>query len=100
MQILINVGNMAESVNIKIDSEKDLFIVDGKNKQVDTDNFIMRLQAIVLNWPLIMIDNSVLDGGWYEVKIKVGNSVRTFKGKNAFPTNYYEFAQLIGEVSK
>lgn len=98
MQILITVADMAESVNIKIDNQKGLFIVNGNPKQIDIDNFVMRFQAIVASWPSIMIDNSVLDGGWYEVKIRVDNDVRKFKGKNAFPTNYYEFIQLIDEV--
>jgi hypothetical protein len=98
MHILINVGNVKTNATIKINDEKEIFLVNNKHKNVDIDEFIMKLQSIISSWQLVMEDNAVIDGGWYNIKIKSGDKVRNYIGKNAFPINYDAFIELINGV--
>ena len=98
MQIIIRLGNLTQNSTIKIDDEKSIFLVNGQPQNVNIDEFVMRLQAIVASWDFEMMDNSVADGSWYEINMKVGNKTRKYVGKNAFPTNYVDFIDLINEV--
>jgi len=91
---------MTESLTIKIDDEKSIFLVNEEKKEVDIEKFIMRLQIIVASWELIMVNHSILDGIWYEIDIKAGNKVRKYIGKNKFPSNYDKFIELINEVAE
>ena len=100
MQIVIKLGSMTESLTIKIDDEKSVFLVNGKKKEVDIDKFIMRLQVIIASWDLVMIDDSIIDGSWYEIDMKLGNKTRKYIGKNKFSLNYGKFIELINEVAE
>lgn len=99
MQIVIRLGNIAQNLNIKIDDEKSIFLLNGQPKDVDIDKFVMKLQVIIASWDLEMIDNTIVDGTWYEIDMKLGNKTRKYVGKNAFPLNYDEFISLINEVA-
>lgn len=98
MQIVIRLGSMSQNLNIKVDDEKSIFLLNGKPKDVDIDKFVMRLQVIIASWDLMMVNNSIVDGSWYQIDIKLGNKTRKYVGKNAFPLNYDEFINLINEV--
>ena len=100
MQILIRLGNMAENLTIKIDDEKSIFLVNKEKKDVNITDFIMRLQIIVASWQPVMIDDSIIDGSWYEVEMKMGDKTRKYIGRNAFPLDYNSFIQLINEVAE
>ena len=100
MKIVIRLRSMTEILTIKIDDEKSIFLVNEKKKEVDIDKFVRRLQVIVASWEPFMINDSILDGVWYEVDLKEGNKIRKYVGKNKFPSNYREFIELINEVAE
>ena len=99
MQIVIRLGSMSQNLNIKVDDEKSIFLLNGKPKDVDIDKFVMRLQVIIASWDFMMVNNSIVDGSWYQIDIKLGNKTRKYVGENAFPLNYDEFINLINEVA-
>ena len=100
MKIVIRLRSMTESLTIKIDDEKSIFLVNEKKKEVDIDDFVMRLQVILVSWEPFMINDSILDGSWYEVEMKLGDKTRKYIGKNKFPSNYTDFIELINEVAE
>ena len=100
MKIVIRLNSLTEKLIIKIDDEKLTFLVNEKSKKVDINNFVMRLQVIVSSWEPLMVDDSILDGIEYEVVMKLGDKIKKYIGKNAFPLNYDKFIQLINEVAE
>ena len=98
MQIIISLGNISNQTVIKIDDENALFLVNERPKKVDINRFIMRMQSIISSWQYTMINNRIIDGSWYDIKIKSGDNKRHYVGKNAYPQNYDEFISLINEV--
>lgn len=98
MQIIISFGSSISQTVIKIDDAKPLFLVNDKPKDIDINRFIMRMQSIISSWQYTMINNRIIDGSWYDIKIKSGDNKRHYVGKNAYPQNYDEFISLLNEV--
>ena len=84
--------------NTKIDVIDDVFFVNGTKKDVDIERFMRRLFCITATWKENMVDNGILDGESYKVKIYDSDKKATYFGKNNFPANYGEFVRLISEV--
>lgn len=96
MIVEITVNNMYERLKIVVCEDK--LFVNGKQKQVDCENFLRRLFCIITPWEKKLVNLSVLDGESYSVKITEGDNATEYLGRNKFPKNYREFKELINEV--
>ncbi len=96
----INIDILSGRLNNKItaDTEAGDFLINGKKKQIDVNDFTNRLLGIILSWKEKMIGPELLDGESYCVTITDGEETASFYGKNSFPDNYDEFVLLIREV--
>lgn len=100
MKGIINVSDIQRSLTIKLDTEKNMLIVNEQPIKCDVKLFANRLQTIISLWDKVMIDDSVSDGEHYSVKIKYDDNIVEYLGANKFPSNYRDFITLINEVAK
>lgn len=95
----IKVKDSVSKVEIIADEAKDAITCNGKFAAHGASKFISRLLSITGSWPEESIDNKVLDGENYEVKIFFEDETRVHKGYGRYPNKYNEFKELISEVS-
>ena len=100
MKIVIKISNLITSLNIQVDDEKGMFLLNNKAIDVDIEKFVSSLTTILASWQQKMVDESVIDGEEYSVKLRIGTKTRTYIGKNKFPSNYRDFKKLIEGVTK
>ena len=88
------------SLNVKLlaDEEKSFIFINGKKIKYLPEEFIANLLPVINKWDSVMINNGVVDGGEYFIKIKNDGKERSIIGKNSFPINYNDFVKLINEV--
>ena len=98
MVVEVVVENINKRTVIVANEDNDYLSCNGKESLFSGELFIERLIPIVVNWNDVMINNSVLDGVRYSIKIKNNGKERTIIGKNIYPINYREFSGLIAEV--
>lgn len=94
MKILINY--LTDKSNLKIEILDQEFLVNGKKAMVDVNGFVRKLLKIVSIWEENMVNNLIVGGDHYEVKIKDGDMVYNYVGYGKYPINYHEFVALIG----
>ena len=99
MKISITVQNLSSVINLSINDETNEAILNGNEIQIDVSAFVSKLVAIVSSWEKEMINNLIVDGESYSVKIE--NQCKTYKyvGRNKFPINYRDFKKLISSLS-
>ncbi|MBR4407246.1 MAG: hypothetical protein IKT27_02930 [Clostridia bacterium] len=99
MQIYIKIINQRGVLNIKGDENANLVEVNGDKIDFDARYFVGKMSQIVFLWEDKYIDNTMLDGVEFRVRVvNDKNEERVICGRNAFPENYDEFENLIGEV--
>ena len=98
MEVLVKLINQNEVINISADDELNKVVVNGKEVDFEAAYFIHRIVVITSSWQEKMIDNNIIDGVSYKVKLIKGKKEKVFEGKNCFPKNYGEFDRLLGEV--
>lgn len=96
--MIVEVKVMSRERKALIEVVGEQLLVNGKKKDVDTENFLRRLFGIVASWEKSMVNLSILDGESYSVKIDDGENKVQYIGKNKFPSNYGKFVSLINEV--
>jgi len=81
-----------------------LIIYDKKNcylnekKYKIDDQFINRLENILLTWKNEYGYSNKIDTEEFIIKIKTTNSVDKIHGKGIFPDNYNQLLELLGEL--
>ena len=98
MKVKINISNLSSVIDLRVDNSTDKCTFNGKVIDIDTKDFVKRLQFIVASWELNMIDNSIIDGERYSVTMVLDDKVREYVGINKFPLNYGQFKDLVYEV--
>ena len=99
MQIYIKIMNLVGVSNIFGDDNAEIVEVNGDKVDVDAREFVGQMSLVLSSWKEKYINNLILDGEEYRVKIvNDEGEERMLYGKNAFPENYGEFKKLIGEV--
>lgn len=100
MKVYVTVSNLSNTINIFADDEANKITLNSKAIDYNAVDFISRISMITFNWPTTNINNSVIDGEQYEIRLIANNNQeRKIIGKNSFPSNYVDFSQLIHEVS-
>ncbi len=97
MKITVSVFNMYNSRYLVLDDEKNEATFNGQKVNIDIKPFASRLLAIVSSWDERMVNEMVLDGESYFVKIEKDGKVYTYEGRNKFPVNYRDFVGLLRE---
>ncbi len=95
MKITVTVFNMYKSRHLTLDDEKNEAVFNGKKIELDVPPFASRLLAIVSSWDNRMVNNMILDGESYNVKIEKDGKVYNYEGRNKFPANYRDFVELM-----
>ena len=88
-------GFKIKEINIIVDSTSGIVRLNDNVVDFDAQKFIAEINDIVLSWKPKMINDRVLDGSWYSVKIQDGISKKVFIGRNKYPANYNRFLELI-----
>lgn len=101
MKVYVTIMNLSGTTNIFADDESKQITLNGQASKFDAEEFVSRVTLTTFNWPIRNIDNSVIDGESYKIKIIANNNQeRTIVGKNSFPHNYTDLSKLIHEVKK
>lgn len=99
MKVLVKLMDFSGVKNIYADEKTGEFSINSMLVNYDAEKFVSRVCSITLGWKNEYINNSVLDGVEYRIKLVSDNGKeRVIVGKNKYPSNYDEFAKVIGEV--
>ena len=99
MKVYVTVRNLNNIINIFADDAANKITLNDKPIKFDAVEFVSRVTLTTFNWPIRNIDNSIIDGESYQIKIIADdNKERKIIGKNSFPYNYADFSKLINEV--
>ncbi len=95
MKVKISIQNMVNFTNLVVDDETNKATLNGQEIKLDIPYFVSKLVAIVSSWKSKMINDFIVDGEIYLVKIENEGKIYTFEGRNKFPENYREFKKLL-----
>ena len=95
MKITVSVFNMYKSRYIVLDDEKNEATFNGKKVELDIPPFASKLLTIISSWDNRMVNDMVLDGESYSVKVEKDGKVYNYEGRNKFPLNYRDFIDLL-----
>ncbi len=95
MKITVSIFNMYNSKYLVLDDEKNEATFNGKKIDLDIPPFASRLLTIISSWDHKMINDMILDGESYYVKVEKDGKVYTYEGRNKFPINYRDFVELL-----
>ena len=99
MKVYVTVSNLSNIINIFADDEANTITLNGKAIDYNAVDFVSRIALITFNWPTKNINNNVIDGEQYEIRLIADNGQeRKIVGRNSFPSNYGAFSKLISEV--
>ena len=99
MKVYVTIINSGETTNIFADDSTEQITLNNEVIKFDAIDFVSRISLITFNWPTRNINNSLIDGERYQIKIVANNNQeRKIIGKNSFPRNYGDLLKLIREV--
>lgn len=98
MKILINVQDMHNNLEIRVDYDNNKMFINDQICSYDARVFAARLVAITYDWPERLEDAKVFDGERYSIKIQHNHKITEKVGINKFPDNYVLFKVLLSEV--
>ena len=96
-KIEINIDNTFNTINVLIMPDTLKAYKNNKENNID-EEYIKRLLRIISLWDHKYIDNSVIDGSSFEVKVYTTSGVDRFYGKNKYPNNYQELLDMLGDL--
>ena len=95
---------MVDKIEIKyqnkliiLDKNNKEFIINGTKKQFQNELFNNLLNIMSL-WKNNYLNNKVLDGFTFFIKIYVGKEYEVITIKNNFPSNFQEFLKVLGDL--
>lgn len=99
MKIFIKTIGLSGSFQIEANDREQYVLLNGKKIDCNAIEFVGELSAIMCSWENEYINNSIIDGTEY--KIKIINDYKEEKIitiKNAYPHNFEKFSKLIQGV--
>jgi len=100
MKVTIKLINRLTEMTIIADDEKNEVLVNGNLVLINAQKFVSQISILTSSWQPTYINNAVIDGEEFMVKLQNQNKVKTYTGKNKFPINYSKFLSLISEVKQ
>lgn len=100
MEIKIKVFSMFEQCNILLDTAKKVFVCNGKNVNLDVNEFCKHFLDVVKSWNKDLSMPNVFDAEVYEVTLQKDDKIQTFKGNGKYPDNYKEFKDILKVVQQ
>ncbi len=97
MKITIIMSSMTHFTQLIIDDKTKEAKLNGENIEIDIDNFANKLISIVSSWEPRMVNEFILDGQEYRVRIEKKGKIQDYYGKNKYPENYRDFISLLQE---
>lgn len=99
MKVFIKIINLDGVTDIFADDETKEMKLDNRNVEFDAVEFVGRVSVIVFNWKKRNMNNRIIDGERYQIKlISNDGKEKVLIGKNSFHSNYGELTKLIEEV--
>lgn len=95
MKITVTIRNLSQQVYLTLNDEKNEAILGGKPIQLEVAPFASRLLTIVSSWEERMVNDFIIDGEEYSVKIEKDGKNYLYEGRNKFPKNYRDFINLL-----
>lgn len=94
--IEINIENIGNIINIKIDIIKKKIIINNIEKDI-TEDKIDGLLRIIRTWDNNYQNNNLIDGESFEIRINTTNETEIIKGNGSYPDDYQLLKEWIGE---
>lgn len=85
---------------IVFDDEKDICLVDNVPFITDVKKDMQVILDCLCGAPLKMVDDGVLDGVSYVIKIEKNNETREYVFVNKFPQGFNNVFDIIGRLEK
>lgn len=98
MEINIKIYSPKKIINLYLNGEKNLVNYNGKMLNKNLDKEIASLLTIFSKWENNYSCPFVLDSEHFEIEMINNCNKQKFVGNGAYPNNYKEFKQLIGEI--
>lgn len=100
MIIKVKIFSPTTIVNLKLDNEKNLIELNGRELNKQVDSYIEKILTIVSSWKNNYFNPMIFDSENFEVQIIKNSESKKFIGAGNFPENYKELKDLIKEISK
>ncbi len=97
MKITITLSGLSNFTQLIIDDQKQEAKLNRTKINLNIDDFSSKILSIVSSWDKRMVNEFVLDGQEYMVRIEKNNKVYDYYGRNKYPDNYREFITLLKE---
>jgi len=82
---------------IVLDKKKQIFLVNAIKKDFKEELFNKLLNIMSL-WKNNYLNNEIVDGITFIIKIYTSSELETIVIKNDFPVNFQEFLDILGEL--
>lgn len=97
MKISIILSSMTQFNQLVLDDATQEAKLNGKKIKLDIDKFASKVLSIVSSWEKRMVNEFIMDGQEYKVKIEKEDKTYEYYGKNKYPENFREFSKLLQE---
>ncbi len=95
MKIIVTLRSLTKLTRLELDEEKQTANLNGTPIDINVEPFINKLLKIVSSWKKRMVNDFILDGLEYTVKIEKDDKSFEFYGRNKFPDNFQDFINLL-----
>ena len=101
MKVFVKIINLNGVKNIYADDNSGACTINMHPVKYNGRDFVAKLSAVTCGWEPEYINNSVLDGTEYRIKL-VNNQgkEKVIICKNKYPSNFDAFTKVISEVLK
>jgi len=100
MKVTIRKTSMFSSVVICADNVEKSVTLDYKPISYDPEKLVYHVFDMTRGWPNHLINDDIIDGKSYSVKIEDGDKLESFVFQNKFPPNIYRLIDLIRDVQR
>ncbi len=97
MKITVIMSSMTQFKQLVLDDETKKAKLNGEKIKIDIDDFASKILSIVSSWDARMVNEFIMDGQEYKVKIEKDEKTFEYYGKNKYPDNFKEFTTLLQE---
>ena len=98
MQIKINKQSLKEDTTILIDVIRKIVKDNKHNAKQIQDSILLEIVKCISSWKESYVNDRIIDGATYTIKIKSNNGMKTYIFKNKYPENFSDFLKALQEV--